>query len=214
MDKNEKKLKCFCDDEISYIDKKSSHFIICEKFRKEFKDINYIITRYIRRFYEGDNTIQELELLKFLLKKYIMLINDLINKYKEQRNKNEIVFDKPIIEKNINSILKVKSHLDLKKHEKQIFEEKINIDFKNEIKNEKDILYNYCKDIYDTNPIYNEDLLNKMSCNISELTSKECYLMISKNDKEEENSIIEDNNNNKNVYNFIIGIIKFYIILY
>ena len=151
MDKNEKKLKCFCDDEISYMDKKSSHFIICEKFRKEFKDINYIITRYIRRFYEGDNTIKELELLKFFLKKYIMLINDLINKYKEQRNKNEIVFDKPIIEKNINSILKVKSHLDLKKHEKQIFEEKINIDFKNEIKNEKDILYNYCKDIYDTN---------------------------------------------------------------
>jgi hypothetical protein len=189
MDKNEKKLKCFCDDEISYMDKKSSHFIICEKFRKEFKDINYIITRYIRRFYEGDNTIKELELLKFFLKKYIMLINDLINKYKEQRNKNEIEFDKPIIEKNINSILKVKSHLDLKKHEKQIFEEKINIDFKNEIKDEKDILYNYCKDIYDTNPIYNEDLLNKMSFNISELTSKECYLMISKNDKEEENSI-------------------------
>ena len=92
---------------------------ICKKFRKEFKDINYIITRYIRRFYEGDNTIQELELLKFLLKKYMMLINDLINKYKEQRNKNEIEFDKPIIEKNINSILKVKSHLDLKKHEKQ-----------------------------------------------------------------------------------------------
>ena len=213
MDKNEKKLKCFCDDEISYMDKKSSHFIICEKFRKEFKDINYIITRYIRRFYEGDNTIKELELLKFFLKKYIILINDLINKYKEQRNKNEIEFDKPIIEKNINSILKVKSHLDLKKHEKQKIEEKINIDFKNEIKNEKDILYNYCKDIYDTNPIYNEDLLNKMSCNISELTSKECYLMISKNDKEEENSIIEDNNN-KNVYNFIIGVIKFYIILY
>ena len=102
----------------------------------------------------------------------------------------------------------------MKKHAKQIFEEKINIDFKKEIKNEKDILYNYCKDIYDTNPIYNEDLLNKMSFNISELTSKECYLMISKNDKEEENSIIEDNNNNKNVYNFIIGIIKFYIILY
>ena len=72
----------------------------------------------------------------------------------------------------------------MKKHEKQIFEEKINIDFKNEIKDEKDILYNYCKDIYNTNPIYNEDLLNKMSCNISELTSKECYLMISKNDKE------------------------------
>ena len=119
MDKNEKKLKCFCDDEISYMDKKSSHFIICEKFRKEFKDINYIITRYIRRFYEGDNTIKELELLKFFLKKYIILINDLINKYKEQRNKNEIVFDKPIIEKNINSILKVKSHLDLKKHEKE-----------------------------------------------------------------------------------------------
>ena len=53
-----------------------------------------------------------------------------------------------------------------------------------------------------------------MSFNISELTSKECYLMISKNDKEEENSIIEDNNNNKNAYNFIIGVIKFYIILY
>ena len=53
-----------------------------------------------------------------------------------------------------------------------------------------------------------------MSCNISESTSKERYSMISKNDKEEENSIIEDNNNNKNVYNYIIGVIKFYIILY
>ena len=52
-----------------------------------------------------------------------------------------------------------------------------------------------------------------MSFNISELTSKEYYLMISKSDKEEENSLIEDNNNN-NVYNFIIGVIKFYIILY
>ena len=53
-----------------------------------------------------------------------------------------------------------------------------------------------------------------MSFNISELTSKECYLMISKSDKEEENSLIEDNNNNKNVYNYIIGVIKFYIIFY
>ena len=100
MDRKNNKLNCFCNKEITYEEMKTSHFKICEIFKKEFKGIDNEIIRYIRHFIDkkdnsnnkdGTNTnIKRLKLLKFFLKQCSNFVGGLINDKYSYKNQNNV----------------------------------------------------------------------------------------------------------------------------
>ena len=100
MDRKNNKLNCFCNKEITYEEMKTSHFKICEIFKKEFKGIDNEIIRYIRHFIDkkdnsnnkdGTNAdVKRLKLLKFFLKQCSNFVGGLINDKYSYKNQNNV----------------------------------------------------------------------------------------------------------------------------
>ena len=234
MSKTDESFICFCHKSFTYNQMKSSHFKECQDFKDQFKDIDETIEKSIRHFldkikrlHEDSNNKNErkkydqngLKLLKFFLKRYVNLIGNLIN-----ANNNDIKNTRSVkirSESNFNKkdlnvekqISAKQQHLIIKKDLLDLVESKSHKNIRENI-SEKDIVFEYCKEVYNTNPDFDETLLNMISYSISSLTSKECILIVTNNDNERNNPVKISDTEDYILYDFPISDTKFYVILY
>ena len=77
-------------------------------------------------------------------------------------------------------------------------------------KAERGLIYNYCKNLYDKNPNFdNKSSLKAMELTISDITSRECFVMVAQN-----NSLYFYEGDDKIFQKFKYKDTDFYILLY
>ena len=83
-------VECFCENKFNEKQMLSSHFFECPKIQGKFKNLDFKISRAIKKFVDSLDKSNErkyingLLLLKLFLKKYINLVNEIINKNKKE----------------------------------------------------------------------------------------------------------------------------------
>ena len=191
MDRKNNKLNCFCNKEITYEEMKTSHFKICEIFKKEFKGIDNEIIRYIRHFIDkkdnsnnkdGTNTnIKRLKLLKFFLKQCSNFVGGLINDKYSYKNQNNVKDNSNANILKENCALLIKNYEEKQKDDKT----KNNDNGENNLKEYIYLLHEYQKSVeekdeelkkvkIDKDNIikFKEEQINKLTKNLHELEEK------------------------------------------
>lgn len=234
----EKDLICFCDKKCN-LNELSSHYKKCEKFKSNFRDFDKKIATSIKRYVDklnnthaGDEDyINKLYLLDFFLMNYVYIVNDLIKK--KDKNKNSFFYN--LAERGIDPDLNIPSRtpsVDLTQLQMKISKEnviKINYSFlkndPNQIKekDEKDLIFEYCKNVYDIDPNFDKECLKYMEISISNITSRDCFVMviingaIKESDKKKndlDKRIITCDSEDKKFYKFEYKDTYFCILLY
>ena len=83
-------IECFCENKFNKKQMLSSHFFECPKIQDKFKDLDNKISRAIKKFVDSLDKSNEkkynngLFLLKLFLKKYLNLVEEIINKNKKE----------------------------------------------------------------------------------------------------------------------------------
>ena len=234
----EKDLICFCGKNCN-LNELSSHYKKCEKFKSNFRDFDKKIATSIKRYVDklnnthaGDEDyINKLYLLDFFLMNYVYIVNDLIKK--KDKNKNSFFYN--LAERGIDPDLNIPSRtpsVDLTQLQMKISKEnviKINYSFlkndPNQIKekDEKDLIFEYCKNVYDIEPNFDKECLKYMEISISNITSRDCFVMviingaIKESDKKKndlDKRIITCDSEDKKFYKFEYKDTYFCILLY
>ena len=192
--------KCFCGNEYRY-EQMKSHYKECTAFKNQFIEIDNNISKSIKHFVDkiSNSAIEEdyvngLFWLKFLFKRYVNLVGDLIKKSSDKKNfllnqvQNNINENKSIgINIQSNKSYNPKqlkfpikgSSLDLTSQYTQGNIAKIK-----ELSDEEDLIQDYCKKVSEKTNDFDESLIKVMSDSISALTSRDCFVMVSKNIKD------------------------------
>ena len=195
MDKN---LICFCKKECN-LNEFSSHYKKCENFKSHFRDLDKKIAISIKRYVDKlDNTtpadadyINKLYLLEFFLMKYVKIVQELINN--KDKSKSNFLFnlavqgiDPSSINLPTRTLSEDHTNLCLKPQISSDDIIKINMSFRpndiNKIKEEKDLIFDYCKNVYNIDSNFDKECLEYMEMSISNLTSRDCFVMVIIND--------------------------------
>ena len=81
-----------------------------------------------------------------------------------------------------------------------------------ELSDEEDLIQDYCKKVSEKTNDFDESLIKVMSDSISALTSRDCFVMVSKNIKD--GNLIFSEDEDKIFYSFNIKETNFYVLLY
>ena len=238
MDKN---LICFCKRECN-LNELSSHYKKCDNFKSQFRDLDKKIAISIKRYIDKlDNTstgetdyINKLYLLGFFLMKYVGIVNELITK--KNNNKPNFFFDlalRAIDPNSINipnrSLSENFTNINSKPNFSSVSVIKSNPTFcQNDLnkikeKEEKDLIFEYCKNVYDINSNFDEECVEYMETSISNITSRDCFVMVNINGSIKESDkkkndldkrIITCDSKDKKFYKFEYKDTYFFILLY
>ena len=234
-------LTCFCNKKYS-LDAFSSHYKRCENFKSHFKDLDKKLAGSIKRYVDKlDNASDKAEdyknklyLLDFFLMKYVNIVHELIAK--KDKNSNNFFFNLALqgIDPNLINLPNRTFSCDNFKLEQrqQIsseFEIKTNLSIdqsffnENKEREEKDLIFDYCKNVYDIDSNFDKDFLENMETSISNMTSRDCFVMVIKNglikdlDKKKndlDKRIITFDGKDKKFYKFEYKDTYFFILLY
>jgi len=224
--------KCFCGNEFRY-EQMKNHYKECTNFKNQFREIDINISKSIKHFVDkisnskDDDYMNGLFWLKFLIKRYVNLVGDLIKKgmptYKindknnEKFNQihNDFIKIKPsdVNIKANNSINQKQlgvprnnSSLDLGRQLTQA-----NLNTIKESPDEEELIRNYCNKVRDNTNAFDDNMIKIMSDSISALTSRDCFVMVKNKD---EKLIIHNEDEDKMFYTFLVKDTNFYVLLY
>jgi hypothetical protein len=162
------------------------------------KNISSSIKRYVDKLSTStDEYLNNLYLLGFFLMKYVNLVHELIKK-KDTNNKFIL---------NLQGIDTTSKFNMMERTQYYEF---------GQIKNLKEIngsehklIYNYCKNLYDKKPNFDNESLKAMELTISDITSRECFAMVA-----QKGSLYFYEGDDKIFYKFKYKETDFYILLY
>ena len=195
------KLQCFCGSSIN-LNEFSAHYRKCWEFKSTFKDLDKSIASSIKRYVDKCNSTEDylnkLYLLGFFLMRYVNLVHELIKK-KDKYDKFIPALQGIDITSKFNMV------------ERTQYYDFAQIKNLKEInKAERGLIYNYCKNLYDKNPNFdNKSSLKAMELTISDITSRECFVMVAQN-----NSLYFYEGDDKIFQKFKYKDTDFYILLY
>ena len=217
--------KCFCGIIITY-DQMKKHYRVCTAFKNKFREIDTNISKSIKHFVDKisypdkkEDYANELFLLKFLIKRYVNLVGDLIkkssyeNNYSLERARNNInensslniTSNKSVNQKQQLNIKGNYSSLDL---EKQYTQPAFNA-VKESSDEEFKLIHDYCEKVSKKTTNYDDNVIKVMSDSISALTSRDCFVMVNN-----DGNLIVSEDEDKIFYTININNNNFYVLLY
>ena len=192
----DKDLICFCNKECN-LNEFSFHYKKCENFKSHFRDLDKKIAISIKRYIDKlDNTsagaadyINKLYLLDFFLMKYVNIVHELI--IKKDKSKTSFLFNLALQGIDPNSInlpsrtlsqdltnLNLKPQISSENIIKSNFTFGRNNVNKIKEKEEKDLIFEYCKNVYNIDSNFDKECLKYMEMSISNITSRDCFVMV------------------------------------
>ena len=225
-------IKCFCGALFDKQQMKSSHYRTCSRFKNKFKDIDAKIGFQIKCYIDNldksssNEYVNGLLLLQFFIKRYINLIGEKIKENTTQyqftfnQAQNDILKNKSDIKmldlqksssSKINNLHKFRNRSrDSKMNQSNLNRTQLN-EIYEEIDNNSKPVYEYCQKVYQKDSNFDEDLLKAMSYSISALTTRECFLIATKNS----NKLIKSSAGDENqLYNFKFNDTNLFVLLY
>ena len=223
-------LRCFCGNLFDEQAMKSFHYKTCAQFKNKFKDVDKKIGISIKHFVENlkrDETINGLFLLEFFLKRYISLVEEII-----QKNNTEEKLTFNVVKNEVNKTAEVIKDLGMQKYSSSKLDKlkhsnrrqspslkksmKTGLEEITEANEEKDNtkkkIYEYCKKVYQKDSNFDENLVKVMSYSLSSLTSRDCFLIISKNNQNDK--IITSVDDKTEFYGIKYNDTNFLVLLY